>query len=76
MTNLNVANTILDQLGGRRFIVMTGSKSFAGDDNSLTFRIGRNSGNWNAVKITLTPADDYTVSFYKFRKSSIIKVKD
>jgi hypothetical protein len=35
MSNLTVANTILEQLGGGRFIAMTGAKSFVGGEDSL-----------------------------------------
>ena len=74
--SMDVAKTILSQLGGNKFIAMTGSKGFTGDDKSLTFRIGRNAGDWNAVKIELTPMDDYTITFYRFHKCSISKIKD
>lgn len=57
MTNLTVANTILEQLGGRRFIAMTGSKNFLGTDNRLAFKLPRG----RIVKITLTAMDDYMV---------------
>lgn len=38
-TNLTVANTILHQLGGRRFIAFTGARDLLGDTNSLTFKL-------------------------------------
>ena len=66
MSDLRVANTILEQLGGAQFIVMTGSKNFVGDDNSLTMRLARNKSKANMLKITLTPMDDYTVEFYRY----------
>ena len=74
--SMEVAKTILSQLGGNKFIAMTGSKGFTGDDTSLTFRVGRNTGKWHAVKITLTPMDTYTITFYQFYKHSISKIKD
>jgi hypothetical protein len=60
---MEVANEILRQLGGNRFILMTGAKNFAGTDNSLTFKIGRNKSKANYVRITLTSMDDYTMEF-------------
>jgi hypothetical protein len=58
-----VANTILNQLGGNRFLAMTGAKSLIYDDNSLRFRIGRNKSKSNLVKIILTSQDLYDVEF-------------
>lgn len=64
MANLDVANTILQQLGGGRFRVMTGAKHFIGDATSLTFQIPRSNG-INAVEIKLDPSDTYRVRFFK-----------
>jgi hypothetical protein len=35
---MKVAKTILEQLGGNQFRMMTGAKSLAGDENSLKVR--------------------------------------
>ena len=64
---LTVANTILAQLHGRRFIVMTGSKQFLGDDNSLTFQFPTHKGS-NYCKITLTSDDLYDIKFKRIHK--------
>jgi hypothetical protein len=69
---MTVANTILQQLGGKRFIVMTGSYNFLGTETSLSFKLRRNSANASGMKITLTPADTYTVEFYQIRKMEAI----
>jgi hypothetical protein len=65
MADLHVAQTILQQLGGQRFLVMTGAKNLIGSADSLTLRI--NSVNYdgkrvNVVKVTLDPLDTYTVT--------------
>jgi hypothetical protein len=65
-----VAETILQQLGGCKFIVMTGAKDFVGSDSTLSFRIGRNSTSGNGVMITLTPSDTYTVELVRVAKST------
>ena len=70
MTDKTVANTILNQLGGNKFIMMTGAKQFFCDDNSLGFKIGKNAAGVNYVKITLNAMDTYDmvlerVSFIK-----------
>ena len=68
MSNLKVAETILSDLGGNQFRMMTGAKKFAGDDNSLSMKIGRNSSNSNWLKITLNSMDLYDMKFYKLTK--------
>ena len=76
-TNTNdqlTAQTILDQLGGNSFSIMTGSKMFMSIDNGLQFSIGRNSLKCNKVRITLNINDLYDVSYYSTRGASV-KVK-
>ena len=68
MSNLKVAETILSQLGGNKFRVMTGAKNLAGDENSLSMRIGRNSSNSNYLKITLNAMDTYDMTFCKLTR--------
>ncbi|WP_224962767.1 hypothetical protein [Geomonas subterranea] len=72
MADLTVAQTILDQLGGRRFTAMTGAKDFVGSEaeKSLTFRLPSNFANKgiNRVKITLDWSDTYTVEAMKITK--------
>lgn len=67
---MSVAQTILQQLGGRRFIAMTGSKNMTAHKDGLSFRLPSNfaRGGINYVKITLTPADLYHLEFCKVRK--------
>lgn len=66
MTNLEVANTILAQLGGGRFIAMTGSKDFVGSEDSLSFKLGRISNGISHVCITLDVNDTYRMEFRKW----------
>ena len=75
-TSLQVAKTILEQLGGRRFIAMTGAKNFLGSERSLSFRLpsyfARNG--INAIRITLAANDTYTVEFSKIRGTKFTAV--
>lgn len=65
MSDLTIAKTILSQLGGNRFIAMTGAKNFVGSDKDLSFKIGRNSTKTNLVKITYNYGKDlYEMHFY------------
>lgn len=69
-----VANTILLQLGGNKFRVMTGANNFVGTDDSLIFRLPGAGGfcknGINKVVIRLTPADLYDVEFYRLRSKA------
>lgn len=67
----NVAQTILNQLGGRRFVMMTGSKNFISDGNTLSMKLTRNASKANYLRITLTGSDDYNMEFISARGSSI-----
>lgn len=69
-TDLTTANTILEQLGGRRFIMFTGSTNFVGDENSLTMRLKANKVKAKWLKITLTPMDVYLMEFIKEKKTN------
>lgn len=76
MTDLTIANTILSQLGGNRFIAMTGSKNFAGGENYLTFKVIRNNSKATHVKIEYIYGQDlYTVSFLKCSVKGIVTLK-
>jgi hypothetical protein len=73
---MEVARTILEQLGGNRFVAMTGAKNLVGGANSLSFRIGRNAHSINGVRITLLPSDTYKMEFLRIRKLEVKVVKE
>src|SRR6185369_14413148 len=60
---------IYEQLGGNRFMVMTGSKIkyYDREDNSLMIKIIRNKSKAQYLKITLTPMDVYTMTFINIK---------
>jgi hypothetical protein len=61
-----VAENILEQLGGRRFVAMTGACNFCYGDNGLYFSLGKGAAlGINKVGIVYRSDDSYTVSFYK-----------
>jgi hypothetical protein len=74
---LQVANTILNQLGGVKFRVMTGAKNFIGSADALSFHLPGGGGfckdGINGVRITLDPSDTYTVQFFR-RRGAKLKV--
>ena len=63
---MEVARTILAQLGGNRFIAMTGSKQFAAGDNRLSFKVGSNPKKVTHFRVTLDSDDTYTVESLKW----------
>ena len=74
-----VANTILQQLGGHGFAVMTGSRNFISLGNGLQMSLARNRTSANRLKIILDEdTDTYTMYFYRqtLTKYADIKVKD
>src|SRR3990167_5993150 len=72
-TDKTVACEILKQLGGHRFIAMTGAKNFTCDDNSMGFMLSgtMTKDRINFVKITLNCMDTYDLEFKNIRASVI-----
>lgn len=78
MADMTVAKTILEQLGGRRFMAMTGAKNFMGSESALDFRLPAKSGfvknGINHVRVVLTPMDTYVVIFNRIRDFKVTEV--
>lgn len=74
-----IAKTIIEQLGGNRFAIMTGAKHFVGGDNSLSFRLpgggGFAKGGINAVHVTLDASDTYTLVFSRVRGFKVTEIE-
>jgi len=68
-----VANTIVAQLSNRG-LFMLGAKDLVAGENSLTFKIGRNSKTISHIRITLDASDTYTVESIRVRKSAGVPV--
>lgn len=69
MSKFPVAETILAQLGGRRFIAMTGATSLAADALSLSFRF-KGCKKWQACRIDLDEGRDlYKMTFFRTPKA-------
>jgi len=68
----------IQQLGGGRFVAMTGAKNFVHDsnNNSIGFRIGRGAkDSINYVQVTLDPSDTYTMTFMRIRGAKVTEVE-
>ena len=59
-----VSNIILRQLGGHRFLAMTGARDLGYDDVSLTMRLPRSEKGIVYVRVGLTPSDTYEIQGY------------
>ncbi len=75
---METANTILAQLGGGKFLAMTGAKGLLAlsAPNGLQFKLPANFARdgINSVRILLDPSDTYTVEFWKVRGTSIKQI--
>lgn len=67
MTDNTVARTILAQLGGNRFLAMTGAKALVYGERSITFSlpVTMTKGKANRLTIALAPTDVYVVETLK-----------
>ena len=65
---LTTAQVILQQLGGNKFIAMTGSKNFVDCGNALSMRLSRNKIGAQFLKVELNSMDTYDMVFSKSKK--------
>lgn len=67
---MEIANTILQQMGGaNRIAAMTGAQ-FLALDNGVQFRF-KGSRIANSCRVILDPSDTYTVEFHKITKRGL-----
>ena len=75
-----IAKTILQQIGGRRFAAMTGSRDFIDMGNGLRMSLARNKTSANRLDIIYDEgADLYNMRFYRrtfSKKTFECKTKD
>lgn len=71
MANMEMANTIINQLGGNKFIAMTGAKQFLAIENGVRMTIGKNTSQANRLEIILNGDDTYSMRFYKYTAPKI-----
>ena len=62
-----VAGQILEQLGGREFLKVTGCKQLVYDDRSLRMKLIRNKSKANYLKVTLGGNDLYEMLFFYYQ---------
>ena len=74
MSNQEIAQTILAQLGGNKFQSMTGAK-FSAIENGLAVSF-KGSKKANMLSVTLDPSDTYTMKFGKLSGTSFKEVSN
>ena len=76
-SDLTVATEILRQLGGRKFLAMTGCKNLLGGDNHLQMHLAKNKSKAKYLTITLDVFDTYTMTFnYLSKGYKLIEVAE
>lgn len=60
---MSVADIILQQLGGKMFVMLTGAKNFVTNGHDLTMQLPRGKG----MRITLNGRDYYDIDYYAYR---------
>lgn len=70
------AGEVLKQLGGNRFIAMTGAKNFVKDDKKqmIGFKVPKAKDSIKYVRITLNEMDTYDVEFLNINMKTVKKV--
>jgi len=67
----HIADTIFAQLGGARFVAMTGARALVAHPDALTFKLPRTAefvkGGINYVVIRLNALDTYDLDFARLR---------
>ncbi len=64
-SNPAIASTILEQLGGSRFLAMTGTKNLLDLGQGLSGKVGKNSSRVTHFRIELRADDTYDVTFLR-----------
>lgn len=70
---MKTADIILEQLGGNKFLVMTGAHHLLADGNTLRMQLPKNESKANRLWITLEADDTYTMDFFKFTAGRLNK---
>ena len=72
--NQEISKEILRQLGGNRFIAMTGARNFISSKHALSFKVMRNSAGITHIVVTLNALDLYDLEFLKINvRQKIVK---
>jgi hypothetical protein len=73
MSSRDVSDVIFKQLGGHRFVVMTGACNFVYDDTSLLFKVKAMNKSMFVKIVYHKDTDLYSMEFFKMGKHFIKK---
>ena len=75
-TDKTIAIEILRQLGGNKFIAMTGAKNFYATDNGMCFKLSSNmtKDRISHIKINLNSMDTYDIEYINIRAGVIKQI--
>lgn len=69
---MSIVKTIFEQLGGNRFVIMTGSKNFvAVNEYTLRCKLSKNKCNAQYMLITLNSKDLYDMKFIRINSKTL-----
>ena len=71
MTTTAICSTILAQLGGSKFLAMTGARDLLDLGNGLRCRIGKNAKKVTHFEAVLDDSDTYTVRFFQVKRRGL-----
>ena len=72
MTNVEIANIILEQMGGgHKLNVMVGAQNFVATNKGLQFNF-KGCRRTNKITISLDPSDTYTVQFWRITNRPVL----
>jgi hypothetical protein len=74
--NMEVAKTILQQLGGNKFRAMTGAKNFVAIDDGISFKISKAKNGINCIQIKLNGRDLYDVSYMRIHGTKVTTISN
>jgi hypothetical protein len=73
---MTISAEIMKQLGGKRFVIMTGAKNIVNRPNGVTMSLPRNVTGGMQCCITLNSTDLYDIDFFSLhRKTFVIQYK-
>lgn len=76
LMNRQIAANILSQLGGGKFLAMTGSNNIRFDSEALYMNLRKNQSKASFLKIEYDYDDDlYLVSFMAIQKFELVSIK-
>jgi uncharacterized protein YabE (DUF348 family) len=73
--HMEVAETILAQLGGNRFLRMTGTRQLVAIENGLRMALAENKIGANKLDVVLDASDTYSLRFMAVRGTKATTVK-